>query len=43
MRNDMDDYLFDVVRDHHGMVISSAAASEIVETALQAARLRSAQ
>jgi type I site-specific restriction-modification system R (restriction) subunit len=43
MRNDMDDCLFDVVRDHHGMEFSPAVVSEIVETALQAARLRSAQ
>jgi type I restriction enzyme R subunit len=43
MRNDMDDYLFDVVRDHHGMEFSAAVISEIVESALQTARLRSAQ
>jgi type I restriction enzyme, R subunit len=43
MRNDMDDYLFDVVRDRHGMEFSPTIVSEIVETALQTARLRSAQ
>jgi type I restriction enzyme, R subunit len=40
MRNDMDDYLLDVVRDDRGIAITSAMLDEIADSALQTARLR---
>lgn len=40
MRNDMDDYLLDVVRDDCGIAITSAMLDEIADSALQTARLR---
>ena len=38
MRNDMDDYFFDVIRDAHGVAISPAQIDAIVDRILGVAR-----
>jgi type I restriction enzyme R subunit len=40
MMNDMDDYLFDVVRSQYGVTLSADAIDEIIERTLQIARYR---
>lgn len=40
MRNDMDDYLFDIARDEHGIAITPVMLHDIIESAIQTARLR---
>ncbi len=43
MRNDLDDYLFDVVREQRGMQLSPALIDDIVETVIQSAMRMSAR
>ena len=40
MRNDLDDYLFDVVRDQKGYPLTPAAMDEIMDRLLSIARAR---
>ncbi len=40
MKNDMDDYLFEVVRDKHGLQLTPETMDEVIETVLQSARLK---
>ena len=40
MRNDLDDYLFDVVRDQKGYALTPAAMDEIMDRLLSIARAR---
>ena len=40
MRNDLDDYLFDVVRDQKGYQLTSAVMDNIIDRLLSIARAR---
>ena len=40
MRNDLDDYLFEVVRDEHGYALTSEAMDDIIDRILSIARAR---
>ncbi len=42
MINDIDDYLFDVVRDERGVPVSNEVMDSIIERVMQIARLRMA-
>jgi type I restriction enzyme, R subunit len=40
MRNDLDDYLFDVVRDERGVALTEETIDEIVDRVIVIARAR---
>jgi type I restriction enzyme R subunit len=40
MRNDLDDYLFEVVRDEHGYALTPEVMDDIIDRILSIARAR---